>query len=103
MQKNDLIAPKNYNIMMEMERYAKDPERQALIWKDSNGNEDRRTYAELITNVNKIGIVFLNSGLQLGDKILVMIPRMIAAYEVYLAALKTGIVIIPASEMLKAK
>jgi acetyl-CoA synthetase len=32
-----------------------------------------------------------------------MIPRLIAAYEVYLAALKTGIIIIPSSEMLKTK
>lgn len=32
-----------------------------------------------------------------------MIPRLIAAYEVYLAALKSGIIIIPSSEMLKTK
>src|SRR5699024_11570115 len=46
---------------------------------------------------------FVGGGLQKGDKILVMIPRLIEAYEVYLAALKTGIIIIPSSEMLKTK
>src|SRR5699024_11995463 len=54
-------------------------------------------------NANKIGNAFLEGGLQKGDKILVMIPRLIEAYVVYLAALKTGIIIIPSSEMLTKK
>ncbi|WP_106494589.1 acyl-CoA synthetase MbcS [Lentibacillus sp. Marseille-P4043] len=103
MNREDLVAPKNYNIVMEMERYATDPERKALIWQDDNGNNDIVTYTQLMKNVNQIGNVFLEKGLKKGDKILVMIPRLIAAYEVYLAALKTGIIIIPSSEMLKTK
>src|SRR5699024_4046340 len=103
MDKEDLIAPRDYNIVMEIERYAKDPERKAVVWKDDKGNEEVRTYKELMDNVNRIGNAFLESGLKKGDKVLVMIPRLIMAYEVYLAALKTGIIIIPSSEMLKAK
>src|SRR5699024_5116127 len=103
MKKKDLIAPKDYNIVMEVERYIKDPARKALIWQDESGNKKEITYAKLMKNVNKIGNAFLNNGLRKGDKILVMIPRLIDAYEVYLAALKTGIIIIPSSEMLKTK
>src|SRR5699024_7204269 len=103
MEKKDLIAPKDYNIVMEVERYIKDPARKALIWQDESGNKKEITYAKLMKNVNKIGNAFLNNGLRKGDKILVMIPRLIDAYEVYLAALKTGIIIIPSSEMLKTK
>lgn len=32
-----------------------------------------------------------------------MVPRLIEAYEVYIAALKAGLVVIPSSEMLRAK
>ncbi|MEW9676972.1 acyl--CoA ligase [Lentibacillus sp. L22] len=103
MNREDLIAPKNYNIVMEMERYAKVSDREALIWQDDQGNYERKTYAQLMQNANRIGNVFLDNGLKKGDKVLVMIPRLIAAYEVYLAALKTGIIIIPSSEMLKTK
>src|SRR5699024_4646269 len=46
---------------------------------------------------------FIEQGLKRGDKILVMVPRLIETYEVYLAALKTGMVVIPSSEMLKTK
>ncbi|PAV28112.1 acyl--CoA ligase [Virgibacillus profundi] len=103
MNREDLIAPKDYNIAMEMERYASDPSRKALIWQNEAGNTKEITYAQLFKNVNKIGNAFLDNGLKRGDKILVMIPRLIDVYEVYLAALKTGIIIIPSSEMLKSK
>ncbi|WP_188456831.1 acyl-CoA synthetase MbcS [Virgibacillus oceani] len=103
MNREDLVAPENYNIVMEMERYAKDETRNALVWQDDAGNNDVITYTQLMKNVNRIGNAFLEKGLKKGDKILVMIPRLIAAYEVYLAALKTGIIIIPSSEMLKTK
>src|SRR5699024_11760081 len=42
----------------------------------------------------------LNVCLKKGDKLLIIMPRLIESYEVYLAALKTGIIIIPSSEML---
>src|SRR5690625_1018489 len=103
MKREDLIAPEDYNIVMEMERYATDATRKALIWQDASGTTKEITYADLMKNANKIGNAFLGGGLQKGDKILVMIPRLIEAYEVYLAALKTGIIIIPSSEMLKTK
>ncbi|CQR47266.1 Acetyl-coenzyme A synthetase [Paraliobacillus sp. PM-2] len=103
MKKQDLIAPEKYNIAMEMEKYAQDPNRTAIIWQDDNGLEKHVTYQQLLYNANKIGNIFLERGLQKGDKILVMMPRLIETYEVYLAALKTGIVIIPSSEMLRTK
>ena len=39
-------------------------------------------------NANKIGNVFLEKGLKKGDVVLIIIPRLIEAYQVYLAALK---------------
>ncbi|WP_188206844.1 acyl-CoA synthetase MbcS [Alkalibacillus aidingensis] len=104
MKIDHLIAPKEYNIMMEVEEHAqKHPERTALIYRDENGNHEELTYGELVRNVNKIGNAFLDKGLKKGDKVLVMIPRSTVVYEVYLAALKTGIIIIPSSEMLRTK
>lgn len=103
MNREDLIAPEQYNIVMEVEHFATDPTKIALIWLDEAGRRKEITYAQLLKNVNKIGNAFLESGLRQGDKILVMIPRLIEAYEVYLAALKLGIVVIPSSEMLKTK
>lgn len=101
MNKEELIAPENYNIVMEVERYIDDPQKKALVWTNEHGQRKEITYSELLKRVNQIGNVLLASGLKKGDKLLVMIPRLIDAYEVYLAALKTGIIVVPSSEMLK--
>src|SRR5699024_4062726 len=100
MNREDLIAPDNYNIVMEIEKHANDSDKMDL--KDIDETDDRQeiTYKRLIQNANKIGNVLLENGLTKGDKLLVMVPRMVEAYEVYLAALKTGIIIIPSSDML---
>lgn len=103
MNKEELIAPNDYNIAMEVERYAEDPAKKALIWKNENGETKEITYNQLMKNVNKIGNALLDNGLNPGDKVIIMIPRMIKAYEAYLACLKTGLIIIPSSEMLKTK
>lgn len=103
MKREDLIAPYEYNIVKEVEKYKDDSQRTALIWEDEAGNRKEISYPDLIKNTNKIGNVFKNYGLKKGDKILVMVPRLIEAYETYLAALKLGIVVIPSSEMLRTK
>ncbi|MCP3030200.1 AMP-binding protein [Halobacillus sp. A1] len=103
MNREELIAPEKYNISEEIEKYADDPSRKALIWLDANGEKEEITYRNLVKQANQIGRVFQNAGLSRGDKILVMFPRFISAYAVYIAALKSGLVVIPSSEMLRAK
>ncbi|MBP2078707.1 acetyl-CoA synthetase [Oceanobacillus polygoni] len=103
LNRTDLIAPADYNIVMEMEKYAMDTDRTALIWEDEAGHTKEVSYEQLLRNVNRIGNAFLGEGLKRGDKVLIMIPRLIEAYEVYLAAIKVGVVVIPSSEMLKTK
>lgn len=99
-KKEDLIAPQDYNIVMEIEKHTTDINKKALIWKNDVGEAKEVTYVQLMNQVNKVGNVLLSHGFKKGDKVLIMIPRLIEAYEIYLAALKTGIIIIPSSEML---
>ncbi|RLQ97930.1 acyl-CoA synthetase MbcS [Falsibacillus albus] len=103
MERKDLIAPEKYNIIEEVEKFAADPNKTAIKWENEQGECKEITYQKLMKNVNKIGNVFREKGLNKGDTILVMIPRLIEAYQVYLAALKSGIVVIPSSEMLRTK
>ncbi|MEH7652654.1 acyl-CoA synthetase MbcS [Bacillus safensis] len=103
MKREDLIAPEQYNLVSEIEAFSHDKEKMALHWQDGNGREAHVTYAALVEEANKIGHVLLNAGFKKGDKIIVMVPRMLEAYSIYLAILKTGMVVIPCSEMLRAK
>ncbi len=103
MKREDLIAPLQYNLVMEIEKYAKDDKRVAVKWEDQEGKTKEITYRSLMLNANRFGNVFLESGLKKGDVVLITIPRLIEAYEIYIAALKLGLVVIPSSEMLRTK
>ncbi|OEF95542.1 acyl--CoA ligase [Vulcanibacillus modesticaldus] len=103
MDKKSLIAPENYNLVEEIERYAQDPDKIAIKWENEKGDRSEITYANLIKKANKVGNALLNQGLQKGNKVLIMVPRSIEAYTVYLGALKAGLVVIPNSEMLRTK
>nr|WP_263325417.1 acyl--CoA ligase [Neobacillus sp. Marseille-Q6967] len=103
MNREELIAPEKYNLVSEVEKFALDPVRLALKWEDESGETNQVTYKELLQKVNKAGNVFTQNGLKQGDVVLVIIPRLIEAYIVYLAALKAGLVVIPSSEMLREK
>lgn len=103
MKREDLLAPEEYNLVSEIEKHTDRAERIALKWENESGQKKEITYKKLIENVNKVGNVFLQAGLKKGDHVLIIIPRLIQAYEVYIAALKIGLVVIPSSEMLRTK
>ncbi|NRD76121.1 acyl--CoA ligase [Bacillus sp. BRMEA1] len=103
MKREDLIAPEHYNLVSEVERFASNPNRIALKWESESGEVKQVTYQQLLNQVNQVGNVFVQKGLTKGDVVLVIIPRLIEAYVVYLAALKAGLVVIPSSEMLREK
>ncbi len=98
-----LLAPSQYNIVQEVEKFAEDPARFALKWEDELGSTKEITYHELICRVNQIGNALRTKGLNKGQKVLIIVPRLIEAYQIYLAALKCGLVVIPSSEMLRKK
>ena len=103
MDNSNLIAPETYNIVNEIEKYAVDQTKEAIVFEDISGDVQHITYSDLMKNANKVGNVFKNNGLKKGDKILILMPRSIVTYEIYTAALKSGLIIIPSSEMLRTK
>ncbi|MBO1199537.1 acyl--CoA ligase [Staphylococcus simiae] len=103
MQKADLFAPEQYNIVSEIEKYSNNPTKKAILYHNTDGEDITVTYQQLIQQANKVGNVLKSHGLSKGDKIIIMMPRTIATYELYIAALKLGIAIIPCSEMLRTK
>jgi len=103
MKRQDLIAPEWYNISEEIEKYAQDSTKCALIVYNENEEIQYITYACLLEKANQAAHVFTSHGLTKGDVILVMVPRSVEAYIVYLGALKAGLTIIPSSEMLRTK
>lgn len=96
-----LIAPEWYNMVGEIEQHAADREKLALIYVKPDGTIKTLTYDELIAHANRLAGGLVSLGLNKGDRVLIMLPRSLETYVAYIAALKAGLVVIPASEMLK--
>ncbi|MEC1403384.1 acyl-CoA synthetase MbcS [Bacillus subtilis] len=103
LKREDLIAPMQYNLVNEMEKFSAAGKKTALLWEDESGKQESWSYEKLMEETNKIGAVLADLGFKKGDKLIVMVPRVLEAYAVYLAILKSGMVVIPCSEMLRAK
>ncbi|WP_409293853.1 acyl-CoA synthetase [Peribacillus sp. SCS-26] len=101
MESKTLTAPEYYNIADEIERHKSD--KNALIWLNEAGKRKTISYSGLISKANQLANALQQLGLQKGDRVIVMTPRLIEAYIIYLGCLKAGIVISPASELLRAK
>lgn len=95
------VAPELYNMTSEMEQHRED--KIALKCLDEHGQYEEITYGALIKKANQIAGGLEKLGLTKGDRVLVMVPRRVIAYAIYIACLKLGLVIIPSSEMLRAK
>ncbi len=101
MENTRWVAPEFYNITSEMEQHPAD--KPALKWLHENGDYEEITYGELMKQASRLAGGLSGLGLEKGDRVLVMVPRSIIAYVIYLACLKLGLAVIPSSEMLRAK
>ncbi|GEK34734.1 acyl-CoA synthetase MbcS [Kurthia sibirica] len=103
MKREDLLAPLHYNLVSEIERFATGEGKTAVQYLDAEGLKKTISYDDLIHEANKMANVFKLNGLQKGDVMIVMVPRLVEAYITYIAAIKSGLVVIPSSEMLRTK
>ncbi len=63
--------------------------------------ENRLTYGELNTHVNKLANALLVTGIRKGEKMATVLPNCLELMSAYWAAAKTGIVIVPCSPILQ--
>jgi len=80
--------------------YARDNPRPALIIVDEAGAETRLSFAELSDRSNRVARFLARHGVGRGDRVLVMLPNVAPLWEVVLAAIKLGAVVIPATTQL---
>ncbi len=102
---NDLnfFAPLQYNLINEIEKYAADDQKKALVICSENGDYEELTYKQLLEQSYQIANVFKAHGLKKGDRLLIMLPRCIWAYTAYIGALKLGLIVVPCSDQLRAR
>ena len=82
---------------------AKAPDRDALIWCDESGREERYTFSDISGQSNQVANLLRSSGVKKGDRVIVMLPRIPQWQLVMVACTKLGAVPIPCIDMLTEK
>jgi len=80
--------------------YATGNDNLALWVVDEDGSESRLSYAEMSTRSDRTANFLRGLGAKRGDRLLLMLNNVVPLWEVMLAAVKLGAVIIPATTLL---
>jgi acyl-coenzyme A synthetase/AMP-(fatty) acid ligase len=97
-------VPEKFNWTRDVfDVWAEDPEKLAMIWVDDNDNEKRYTYAELSRLSKRLANVLQSRGVQRGDRVFVLLPRLVEWWVSKLACLRMGAVFVPGTAQLTAK
>ena len=79
------------------------PDKQALLYISNKGEEKRFTFGDMKRLSDKAANYFVSQGVKKGDPVLLVLKRSYLFWIVTLALNKIGAIMVPASNMLKAK
>jgi acyl-coenzyme A synthetase/AMP-(fatty) acid ligase len=96
-------TPEHFNFGTTIDTLAADRSRPALLWEDQDGNRARLTFADISAQSNRIANVLSGLGIQRGDPVLIVLPRITLWQAAYIGALKVGAIVIPCVSMLREK
>jgi acetyl-CoA synthetase len=97
-------VPSGYNIVDVVEGHAKrSADKVAIFWENDEGSMRRVTYEELVDGARRFGDALAALGVEKGDPVLHVLPRLPEAHMAQLGTFVAGGVAVPCSEMLKGK
>jgi acyl-coenzyme A synthetase/AMP-(fatty) acid ligase len=97
-------APEHFNFAVDViGKWAEDPTRQAMWWVGPDGQERHLTFADFARRSNQAADAFSKLGIKRGDRVLVMLPRVVEWWEIMLGLMKLGAVPIPCTVLLTPK
>jgi acetyl-CoA synthetase len=96
--------PESYSITSVIESHAAAfGDRVAVRFLDDEGTREERTYAEINADANRFANALDELGVEQGDRVMHLLPRHPDVFAIQLGALATGALLVPCSEMLRAK
>ncbi|MFZ6656059.1 acyl-CoA synthetase [Undibacterium sp. TJN19] len=91
-------VPVNFNIAeVCCHRWAKDPDRLAVLYEDSEGNTGSLSYAALHEQANQLSNLLRQEGVQRGDVVACILPQRPETAVTLIACLQLGAIVMPLS------
>jgi medium-chain acyl-CoA synthetase len=95
--------PTEFNFGALVDAWATDRSRVALYWEDEHGRRERHTFWDVAQASNRVMNALAGLGVQRGDVVMVMLPRVPLWQAAVVGALKLGAVVVPCTATLRAK
>jgi acetyl-CoA synthetase/medium-chain acyl-CoA synthetase len=97
-------VPDGFNFGRDVvDRFAEDPERPALLWRNAEGRERRLRFSDVARLSNQFAHLLTGLGVSPGDPVIIMLPRVPEWQVAMVGALKAGALVIPCSTILRPK
>ncbi len=97
-------VPEHFNFAVDVVgKWAADPKKEAMWWVGPDGQERHVTFAEFHRKSNQAADAFGKLGIKQGDRVLLMLPRLVEWWEIVLGLMKLGAVPIPCTVLLTPK
>jgi len=94
-------VPSEFNFGAIVDAWATDRSRLALQWQNADGAEARLTFWDVRNGSNRVRNVLAGLGVERGDPVLVMLPRVPEWHLAMIGALKLGAMVIPCTASLR--
>jgi acetyl-CoA synthetase/medium-chain acyl-CoA synthetase len=99
-----LEVPERFNWAFDtFDAWARDPGKLALLWVSADGQPRRFTFAELAERSRRFANVLAGLGVGPGERVLVVLPRVSAWWEILLGCLRGLAVSVPGTTLLTPK
>ncbi|MFN8492734.1 MAG: AMP-binding protein [Caldilineaceae bacterium] len=99
-----LTAPDDFNWAYDVtDRWAADPNQLAMLWVSPQGQERRLTFTDFQHRSNQVANALAQMGVQRGDRVFLMLPRLVEWWETILGIMKIGAVSMPGTTLLTPK
>ncbi len=98
------IAPADYNWAYDViDRWADDPQQRAMFWVGPDGAERDLSFAYFRERSARLANALEQHGLLRGDRVLLILPRVVEWWESMLGLIKLGVVAMPGPTLLTPK
>src|SRR5579875_415239 len=100
-----LEVPEYFNFAIDViDKWASDPDKLAMLWIGQKGEVERNvTFAQFAERSSRAANAFVTLGIQKGERVLVMLPRIPEWWESVLGLMKLGAIAIPCTTLLTPK
>src|SRR5690242_17654756 len=88
-----LTAPSDFNWAFDVvDRWAEDPSKPAMLWVSQQGEEHGVTFDEFRRRSNRLANALESLGVRRGDRVFLMLPRLVEWWESILGIMRIGAV-----------